>query len=98
MEKVKALNGVIYTWNDTAFEKGLKTYADSNAPEAGLLAQEVQKVLPEVVAPAPFDNDYLTIKYERVVPLLVEAIKEQQGIIEALKKRIEILESKMENK
>ena len=91
VEKVKALNGVIYTWNDTAFEKGLKTYADSNAPEAGLLAQEVQKVLPEVVAPAPFDNEYLTIKYERVVPLLVEAIKEQQSQIDELKEMVQKL-------
>ena len=88
VEKVKALNGVIYTWNDTAFEKGLKTSADSNSPEAGLLAQEVQKVLPEVVAPAPFDNEYLTIKYERVVPLLVEAIKEQQSQIDELKEMV----------
>ena len=85
VEKVKALNGVIYTWNDLAYDKGLKTYADEKKPEAGLLAQDLQKVLPEVVVPAPFDNEYLTIKYERVVPLLVEAIKEQQSEIDELK-------------
>jgi hypothetical protein len=91
VEKVKALNGVIYTWNDTAYEKGLKTYADDKEPEAGLLAQEVQKVLPEVVVPAPFDKEYLTIKYERVVPLLVEAIKEQQTQIDELKAMVQKL-------
>ena len=91
VEKVKALNGVIYTWNDTAIKKGLKTEADGKAPEAGLLAQEVQKVLPEVVAPAPFDDEYLTIKYERVVPLLVEAIKEQQSQIDELKEMVKKL-------
>jgi hypothetical protein len=94
VEKVKALNGVIYTWNDTAIEKGLKTEADGKAPEAGLLAQEVQKVLPEVVAPAPFDDEYLTIKYERVVPLLVEAIKEQQTQIDELKEMVQKLLNK----
>ena len=89
VDKIKALNGVIYTWNNKAFEKGLKTEADGRGvKEAGLLAQEVQKVLPEVVAPAPFDNDYLTIKYERMVPLLVEAIKEQQTQIEELKEMV----------
>ena len=91
VEKVKALNGVIYTWNHIAYEKGLKTYADEKSPEAGLLAQEVQKVLPEVVVPAPFDEEYLTIKYERVVPLLVEAIKEQQTQIDELKAMVQKL-------
>ena len=85
VEKVKALNGVIYTWNDLAYEKGLKTYSQERKPEAGLLAQDVKKVLPEIVVPAPFDNEYMTIKYERVVPLLVEAIKEQQSEIDELK-------------
>ena len=61
-------------------------------------AQEVQSILPEIVHLAPFDTDidedtkeikgsksgenYLTIDYDKLVPLLVEAIKEQQTIIE----------------
>jgi hypothetical protein len=68
---------------------------------AGLIAQEVQKILPEVVTIAPFDlygydekgeaisrsgENYLTIKYERIVPLLVEAIKELTQRIEDLER------------
>ena len=84
LDKVKALNGVLYTWNEKSVEHGFKPEVDDTV-EAGLLAQEVQAVLPEVVVPAPFDyindksasgEDYLTVKYERVIPLLVEAIKE----------------------
>jgi hypothetical protein len=43
-------------------------------------------VLPEVIAAAPIDSQYMTIHYERVIPLLVEAIKELSAEVEKLKK------------
>jgi hypothetical protein len=49
-------------------------------------AQSVQKVQPEVVVPAPIDDKYLTVRYEKLIPLLIEAIKELNKKIEDLRK------------
>jgi hypothetical protein len=71
LEKVKALNGFQYRWNDLAQGMGM-----DDKVHVGLSAQEVQRVLPEVIRPSPVNNEYLTIQYEKLVPLLIEAIKE----------------------
>jgi len=81
LAKVMTLNGFQYEANETAQSLGYTV-----KPEIGLSAQEVQAVLPEVVVPAPIDEQYLTIHYERVIPLLVEAIKELKKEIDELKK------------
>ena len=70
LEKVQALRGVSYKWKDT----GRK--------DIGLVADEVQEVLPELVV----ENEHKQMDYGHMIGLLVEAIKEQQKEIEALKK------------
>jgi len=84
LEKVLSLDGFHYHANETASALGY----DSSKQEVGLSAQQVQAVLPEIVVPAPIDATYLTIHYERMIPLLVEAIKEQQKQIEELKAKL----------
>jgi hypothetical protein len=96
--KLQNLSGFLYNWNKTANQ--LAGY-ETGSKYVGLYAQEVQSVLPEAVKLAPFDNDgqdtsisgcnYLTVQYEKLVPLLVEAIKEQQCQIEELKCSLSIL-------
>ena len=89
---VMAINGVYYNPNDIAVR-----LADENheSHKVGLLAQEVEKILPQIIRHAPFDigdngvsksgENYKTIQYERMVPLLVEAIKELKLEIDRLK-------------
>jgi hypothetical protein len=82
LDKVSAITGFYYEPNQTAQDLG---YALKK--EVGVSAQEVQAVLPEVVVPAPVDNRYLTVHYEKLIPLLVEAIKELKAEVDELKKK-----------
>jgi hypothetical protein len=66
-----SLNGFYYEANELA-----QSYGYEKILEVGVSAQQVQAVQPMVVAPAPIDDKYLTVRYERLVPLLIEAIKE----------------------
>jgi hypothetical protein len=93
--KIQSLNGFTYVENDLARELGYK----NNKQQVGVSAQEVQAVLPEAVSLAPVDyetledgtivsktgENYLTVDYSRLVPLLIEAVKEQQVQIDELK-------------
>jgi len=94
LEKISKINGVYFNWNETAKELIDK---DTEIREVGFIAQEVQSVLPEIIKPAPFDvinskggsisgENYLTIQYEKIVPLLLEAIKELKAEVEELKR------------
>lgn len=91
LDKVRSLDSILYVNNDIAKQYG---FADDKQ-RVGLVAQQVQAILPEAVAPAPFDSDaegnsisgenYLTVQYEKLVPLLVAAIKDLEKQVQDLK-------------
>ena len=83
LDKVDALVGFTYNWNDLAASMGYNT----NERLVGVSAQDVQKVLPEAVKPAPVNKEYLTVQYEKIVPLLIEAIKELRLAVDNLSKK-----------
>ncbi len=93
LSKLSTISGYTYRWNiDKCNKVGFKP---EDIPEVGVLAQEINEILPEVIKPAPFDRDkdgnsssgdnYLTVQYEKIVPLLIECIKAQQTQIDELK-------------
>ena len=88
LDKVLSLNGYYFVENQKAKELGY----NNSSRQVGVSAQEVEAVLPEVVADAPINNnvegaDYKTVYYEKLIPLLIEAIKEQQKQIDELKNK-----------
>ena len=98
LTKLLTLRGVTFNSNKVAEQYG---YIDKKE-QVGVIAQDVEKVLPQVVVPAPFDiakdkdgneysksgENYKTVHYDKLVPLLIEAIKEQQIQINDLKNMI----------
>ncbi len=97
LEKISKLEGFEYKNNDLAKSFGYK----DDKKQIGVSAQAVKEIMPEVVSLAPFDmetkddgsivsmsgENYLTVDYAKLVPLLIEGIKE-------LKKEIDELKSK----
>ena len=82
LEKVTKLNGVTWEWNDDVNE------VTKSTPKTGLIAQEVQEVLPEVDKTR--DDGFLALDYSKMMGLMVEAIKEQQIQINELRNGIKI--------
>ena len=80
LSKILSISGNTYTWNEKSGKSG---------NDVGVIAQEVIEVLPEAVTTR--DNGYLAVDYHKIVPLLVEAIKE-------LSTKVENLEMKLKDK
>jgi hypothetical protein len=102
LSKLLSLRGVTFNSNKIAEQYGYTNKKE----QVGVIAQEVEAVLPQIVVPAPFDiaqdedgneysksgENYKTVHYDKLVPLLIEAVKEQNDIILNLQKRVEELE------
>jgi hypothetical protein len=73
LDKIKALNGVTFTWNSDPDKK----------TKIGFIAQEVQKVLPQIVN-KNFQDETLGVEYTSIIPVLVNAIKELEARVAAL--------------
>ena len=80
IERVQALKGVTWNWNDNADE------LQQSLPNVGVIAQDVEKVLPQLVTNR--DNGYKGVDYAKLTGLLIEAVKDQQKQIDELKSKL----------
>ena len=94
INKLLQINGVRFDWTDEYIQNkgGIDGYF-IRKHDVGVIAQEIEKVLPEAVATR--NNGEKAVKYEMIVPLLIEAIKEQQSEINNLKEEILQLSEKI---
>jgi hypothetical protein len=86
LDKIDRIRPVTFDWVPT------ENVSDREGADFGFIAQELEEVLPEVVHTR--GDGYKTVMYEKVVPVLVQAMKEQQAMIEALRAEIELLKNK----
>ena len=97
---LKRLRGVYFDWKDIVDDLGFNPV---DRHDIGVIAQEVEKVIPQAIKPAPFDalsdgksisgQNYKTVQLEKIVPVLIQSVKEQQEIIEKQNKEIEELKT-----
>ena len=86
LDKIKQIKGVLFNWK----EGYGKVHPYGENKDVGVIAQEVQQILPEIVK-ENVHNKFLGVRYEKLTPLLLEAIKE-------LSKKVEELEKKLKDK
>ena len=80
LQKLSYINGVEFDWVP---KEGIHS---NEGHDVGVIAQEIEKVLPELVTSR--DNGYKAVRYEKIVALLIEAVKEQQLQIDELKSKL----------
>lgn len=90
VDKVEQIDSVEFDWTDQAYSLGIKPHQKH---QTGVLAQQVQQVLPDAVRPAPFNEDYLTVQYEKLTTLLIGAVNELNQTIKSQEERIQALEN-----
>jgi len=95
LDKINKLNGVVYEWNE--FVHARRDGYELNTPIIGVIAQDLEKVLPEVVSKWNLSEDCTdarAVDYIRIIPVLIEAIKELNNKNSILEARILALENK----
>jgi hypothetical protein len=92
LNKVLKLQGVSFEWNPEVVSQR----AFKQKKSIGLIAQEVEKVLPEVIVEEVIENQTLkTVEYGNLTAILIEAIKDQQNQINSLKETVHELSTKL---
>ena len=80
LEKVESISGNTYDWKE-----GYEEIHSHKGNDVGVIAQEIEEILPQIVTNR--DNGYKAVQYEKIIPLLIEAIKELSAKIKRLENK-----------
>jgi len=83
LEKVSQIRGVEFDWKELT-EKEREVVHGNKGHDIGVVAQEIEQILPEAVQTR--ENGYKAVRYEKIVPLLIQAINELQEKLDGLTK------------
>jgi hypothetical protein len=84
---INQIRGVYFDWKDDYIQsRGGEDGFFVRKSDVGVIAQEIEKILPDIVATR--DNGFKAVRYEKIVPLLIEAVKSLSSEIEEIKKKI----------
>ena len=84
LDKIDGINGYEFDWNEQSPE-----WAQERGHDVGVVAQEIQKIHPEIVEERK--NGYLGVDYKRLVPLLIQSVKELKQEIDEIKQKCDCL-------
>ena len=80
LEKVESISGNTYDWKE-----GYDEVHSHKGNDVGVIAQEIEQILPQIVTNR--DNGFKAVQYEKIIPLLIEAIKELSAKVDSLKNK-----------
>jgi len=80
LEKLNQISGNTYDWKE-----GYDVVHSHKGNDVGVIAQEIEQILPQIVTNR--DNGYKAVQYEKIIPLLIEAIKELSAKVDSLKNK-----------
>ena len=92
LDKLHKINGYSFDWISTK-DSNNKDAHTNEGHDIGVIAQEIEEVLPEICITR--NNGYKAIRYEKITPLLIEGIKEQQKQIQSQQEKINYLEEQL---
>jgi hypothetical protein len=80
LEKVNQISGNTYNWKN-----GFEEIHSHTGTDVGVIAQEIEQILPQIVTNR--DNGFKAVQYEKIIPLLIESIKELSAKVDRLENK-----------